>query len=60
MADGSRARVTCFNLYKPPATPLGNATEAKPWIDHVKKVFGDAADHVIAYLPHRVQFPQRR
>jgi hypothetical protein len=34
--------------------------EAKPWIDHVKKVFGDAADHVISYLAQRVQFPQEK
>jgi hypothetical protein len=56
----ARKGVTCFNLYKPPAAPLGNAAEAKPWIDHVKKVFGDAADHVISYLAHRVQFPQEK
>ena len=35
-----RKGVTCFNLYRPPRVQLGNAADAKPWIDHVYRIFG--------------------
>ena len=47
----------CFNLYRPPAIEPGNATEADPWLDHARKVFGDDADHILLWLAHRVQRP---
>ena len=47
----------CFNLYRPPAIEPGNATEADPWLDHARKVFGDDADHILRWLAHRVQRP---
>ncbi|MFZ2077847.1 MAG: primase-helicase family protein, partial [Xanthobacteraceae bacterium] len=46
-----------LNLYRPPKTIPGNATEAEPWVLHVRKVFGDDADHIIKWLAHRVQRP---
>jgi hypothetical protein len=53
-----RKGVTVFNLYRPPLIKLGNATAAKPWIDHVYKLFNpDDASHIIKYLAHRVQRP---
>ena len=51
---------SCFNLYRPPAVKLGDATKAAPWIDHVSKVFGPDADHIISWLAHRVQRPQEK
>jgi hypothetical protein len=56
-----RKGVTIFNLYRPPRLALGDATAAKPWIDHVHKVFNrDDASHVIKWLAHRVQRPEEK
>jgi hypothetical protein len=53
-----RKGVTIFNLYRPPLLKLGDATAAKPWIDHVYKIFNqDEASHIIKYLAHCVQRP---
>jgi hypothetical protein len=45
----------CFNLYLPPVIKPGDRTKAGPWIDHLRKVFGEHADHIIRWLAHRVQ-----
>jgi hypothetical protein len=55
-----RDGVSCFNLYRPPAIKPGEATAAGPWIDHVHKVFGDDATHIVQWLAHRVQRPQEK
>ena len=55
-----RSGVSCFNLYRPPTIVPGNAAEAEPWLDHVHKVFGGDADHIVKYLAHRVQRPQEK
>jgi hypothetical protein len=52
-----RGGVTCFNLYRPPVIKPGTAAQADPWLDHVSKVFGDDADHIVKWLAHRVQRP---
>ena len=60
IADGGfieRRGVTILNLYRPPAIELGDATWAQPWIDHVRKVYPEHADHIIKWLAHRVQHP---
>ena len=61
VADGGwidRAGVTCFNLYRPPAIELGDATKAGPWLAHVKKVYPSDTDHIVKYLAQRVQHPE--
>jgi uncharacterized protein DUF5906 len=55
-----RKKVACFNLYRPPTIELGNAAEAERWLDHVHKVFGDDAEHIVKWLAHRVQRPQEK
>jgi hypothetical protein len=55
-----RTGVSCFNLYRPPIIVPGNAAEAARWLDHVHKVFGSDADHIVRYLAHRVQRPQEK
>jgi hypothetical protein len=55
-----RNGVSCFNLYRPPAIKPGDATAAGQWIDHVHKVFGDDANHIIQWLAHRVQRPEEK
>jgi Family of unknown function (DUF5906) len=52
-----KAGVGCFNLYKPPTIKLGDLAQAGPWLDHARKVFGDAVDHIIQWFAHRVQRP---
>jgi hypothetical protein len=52
--------VTTFNLYRQPTIEPGNAAEAGPWLDHVRKVYGDNADHIVSWLAHRVQRPQEK
>jgi hypothetical protein len=49
--------VTCFNLYRPPIIELGKATEASPWLNHARKVFGNDSDHILKWLAHRAQRP---
>jgi hypothetical protein len=53
----TRDGVSCFNLYRPPTIAPGNAAEADRWLDHVHKVFGDDADHLVQWVAHRVQRP---
>jgi hypothetical protein len=63
VADGGwvkRAGLTCFNLYKPPITEPGDPEKANRWINHVRRVFGDDADHIILWLAHRVQHPETK
>jgi hypothetical protein len=55
-----RDGVRCFNLYRPPAIEHGDATKANRWINHVHKVFGDDANHIIPWLAHRVQRPHEK
>jgi hypothetical protein len=61
ISDGGwieRDRVSCFNLYRPPVPQSGgDSTKAGPWLDHVRKVFSNDADHIIVWLAHRVQRP---
>lgn len=52
--------VTCVNLYQPPTIEPGDSAEAGPWLDHIEKVCGDNADHVVKYLAHRVQRPEEK
>jgi Primase C terminal 2 (PriCT-2)/Family of unknown function (DUF5906)/Bifunctional DNA primase/polymerase, N-terminal len=53
-----RLGMTCFNLYRPPMIALGDAAEAGPWLELVRKVYPDDADHIIPYLAQRVQRPE--
>jgi hypothetical protein len=53
-----RKGVTTFNLYRPPTIKPGDSTKAGPWLDHVRKVYPDDAEHIIRWLAHRVQQPQ--
>lgn len=52
--------VTCFNPYRPPTIKRGDASEAGPWLDHVRKVYPDDAEHLIRWLAHRVQRPHEK
>jgi hypothetical protein len=55
-----RKGVSCFNLYRPPAIVAGDAAKAGPWLNHIRKVFGDDANHIVQWLAHRVQRPNEK
>ena len=60
VSDGGwikRNGVTCFNLYRPPTLDHGSAAKATPWLNHIDKVFGIDAKHILNWLAHRVQRP---
>lgn len=46
-----------FNKYVPPPPTRGDAARAGPWLDHVRKVFPDDAEHLVQWFAHRVQRP---
>jgi hypothetical protein len=52
--------VTTLNLYRPPRRQDGDPSAASMWIDHVYRVFGEDATHIIYWLAHRVQRPQEK
>jgi phage/plasmid primase-like uncharacterized protein len=63
IADGGwldRDGVTTFNLYRPPTIKLGDAAQARPWIDHLERVFPDDTAPIIYWLAHRVQRPHEK
>jgi Family of unknown function (DUF5906) len=49
--------VRCFNFYRAPTIIPGNASAAGPWLDHMRRVFGDDVEHLLDWLAHRVQHP---
>jgi hypothetical protein len=52
--------VACFNLYLPPALPQGDAGKAGPWLDHVRRIYPDNAEHILDWAAHRVQHPEEK
>jgi hypothetical protein len=58
MVDGLSARTSPVSTsIDHRSASKGDAAKAGPWLDHVRKVFGDNAEHVINWLAHRVQRP---
>jgi Family of unknown function (DUF5906) len=55
-----RPDVTCFNHYRPPRLKLGDASKAGLWLDHVRRIYPDDADHILKWLAQRVQRPQEK
>jgi hypothetical protein len=55
-----RKEVACFNLYRPSTLKLGDPNKAGRWLDHVRKIYSDDADHIIKWLAARVQQPQNK
>jgi hypothetical protein len=55
-----QAGVNCLNLYMQPIIIPGNAAQATIWIEHVHRVFPNAAEHIILWLAHQVQRPAEK
>ena len=53
-----RNDVTSFNLYRAPTIEPGDATKAGPWLDHMHKLWGNDAGHIIKWCAQRVQHPK--
>ena len=61
VADGGwieRQGVTVFNLYKQPSIEPDDASKAGRWVDHIRKVYPESADHIVKWLASRVQRPE--
>ena len=62
ISDGGwieRLGCTVFNLYRPPTiTPM--AGDVTRWLDLVHKLYPSEADHIVAWLAHRVQRPHEK
>jgi hypothetical protein len=63
ISDGGwigRAGCSVFNLYRPPLPLEGDAANAGPWLDHVRLIYPDEAEHIVHWLAHRVQRPNEK
>jgi hypothetical protein len=52
----ARAGTKVFNLYRPP-TLLPKTASVEPWLELVRRLFDDEADHLVKWLAHRKQRP---
>jgi hypothetical protein len=55
-----RPGVCCFNLYRPPTLRPGDPRQADRWLDHLRIIYPEEAEHIIAFLAHRVQHPEEK
>jgi hypothetical protein len=46
-----------FNLYRAPRIVPGDSSKAKPWLDHVHRIYPDDAEHILCWLAHHRQHP---
>jgi len=53
-----RPGASCLNHYLPPSVEEGDSAEAGKWIDHVRRLYPEEADHIISWLAHRIQHPE--
>jgi hypothetical protein len=55
----TRPGCSTLNLYRPP-TIEQRSGDVSRWLNHIKKLYGSNADHIIKYLAHRVQHPHEK
>jgi hypothetical protein len=63
ISDGGwmpRPNCHVFNLYRPPLRFDGDARQVAPWLDHIRRIYPEDADHLVHWLAHRVQRPQEK
>lgn len=53
-----KPNATMYNTYVAPAFLRGDAKRADFWLNHVRYVYPEEADHIIKWLAHRSQYPQ--
>jgi hypothetical protein len=49
-----------FNRYVPPPDITGDPSAAQLWRDHLRRLYGEEADHIERWLAHRVQRPHEK
>jgi hypothetical protein len=49
-----------FNLYRRPTIERGNPDQAAPWLSHLFLTYPEDAEHILAWLAHRVQRPEEK
>jgi hypothetical protein len=49
-----------LNLYRPPTIIHGDPNGAGPWLNHVRKVYPNDADHIVRWCAYKVQFADRK
>jgi hypothetical protein len=52
-----RTGCVCFNLYRSPQVKDGIAALADRWLEHLYRIYPEDAQHILAWLAHRVQKP---
>jgi hypothetical protein len=52
-----RPGARCLNLYRPPASIIGDPALAGPWLDHLERIYPTDHDHIADWLAQRVQQP---
>jgi hypothetical protein len=55
-----RPGVRCLNLYRPPHISLGDSSKATPWVDHLRALYPEDAEHITDWLAHRIQHPGQK
>jgi RepB DNA-primase from phage plasmid len=50
---------TVFNLYRPPVI-VAKAGSVDLWLNHLRCLYPDEAEHILCWLAHRVQKPQEK
>jgi hypothetical protein len=49
-----------FNLYRSPNIVLGDSKRIEPWLNHIRRIYPDDAEHIVRWLAHRVQKPAEK
>jgi hypothetical protein len=52
-----RKGVSTFNLYLPAPPITGDPSKADIWVEHIRTIYPDEAEHSLDWLAHRVQRP---
>ena len=55
-----RPGVRCLNLYRPPRIRFGDSSRATPWVDHLRALYPEDAEHITDFLAHRIQHPGQK
>ena len=55
-----RAGCATLNLYRPPTVGTGDLTQAGPWLELVRELFPDDAEHILDCCAHCRQHPDRK
>jgi hypothetical protein len=49
-----------FNLYHPAEIRPGDPKKAGRWLEHIRRIYPEDAEHIVAWLSHRVQRPAEK